>query len=167
MTDAHSTQNNTHEERALTMVETSTRKVSKPRAKRPPKYCDPSNPERTWNGIGFKPKWFTQALKSGITAESMEIAKSPEQAAPTEKNTPTALTLPLEMDEQENLSEEERTENTDSEKTSSSAQPKQDGVAVAVEPMWNGMERALGDMVAQMVETSKPLMHSIKRFRFW
>lgn len=37
-----------------------------------PKYRNPAG-EETWSGRGAKPRWFVQALETGITAEEMLI----------------------------------------------------------------------------------------------
>lgn len=39
----------------------------------PPKYRHPENPDVTWSGRGRKPRWFTDALERGETAEGMKI----------------------------------------------------------------------------------------------
>ncbi len=37
------------------------------------KYANPADPSETWVGIGKRPFWFRDAIKSGATAESMLI----------------------------------------------------------------------------------------------
>ncbi len=43
------------------------------RPARPPKYRNPANPSQTWSGIGARPKWFREALQSGMAPEDMLI----------------------------------------------------------------------------------------------
>ena len=51
-----------------------------------PKYRNPANPAQTWTGHGKKPTWFQQALKkSGVTANSLLIAKAVSKKAPAKK----------------------------------------------------------------------------------
>ncbi len=38
-----------------------------------PKYAHPSDKTKTWTGKGRKPKWFEEALGSGLAANQMEI----------------------------------------------------------------------------------------------
>jgi DNA-binding protein H-NS len=42
------------------------------RVRKPPKYAHGG---RTWSGEGSRPKWFTDALKMGVTAERMLVNK--------------------------------------------------------------------------------------------
>ncbi|MGA0539597.1 H-NS family nucleoid-associated regulatory protein [Neotabrizicola sp. VNH66] len=37
------------------------------------KYANPANPADTWSGRGRKPRWFSEALASGQSAESLEV----------------------------------------------------------------------------------------------
>ena len=39
-----------------------------------PKYRHPEEPGLTWSGRGRRPRWFSEALERGETAEGMEIA---------------------------------------------------------------------------------------------
>lgn len=51
-----------------------------------PKYRNPADPAQTWTGHGKKPTWFQQALKkSGVTADSLLIAKATPKKAPAKK----------------------------------------------------------------------------------
>jgi DNA-binding protein H-NS len=43
------------------------------RAPAAPKYANPANPSETWSGRGRKPKWFTQALASGVSPDTLAI----------------------------------------------------------------------------------------------
>lgn len=43
------------------------------RAPAAPKYANPANPSETWSGRGRKPKWFTQALASGVSPDALAI----------------------------------------------------------------------------------------------
>lgn len=38
-----------------------------------PKYANPANADDTWSGRGRKPRWFSDALKAGSSAESMAL----------------------------------------------------------------------------------------------
>jgi DNA-binding protein H-NS len=38
-----------------------------------PKYRNPDNPKQTWTGKGKRPKWFLDAIASGMTPEDLEI----------------------------------------------------------------------------------------------
>jgi DNA-binding protein H-NS len=46
--------------------------VRGPRIRKPAKY---KHGDRSWSGEGDKPRWFTSALKMGITADEMLIIK--------------------------------------------------------------------------------------------
>lgn len=37
------------------------------------KYANPSNPADTWSGRGRKPRWYSEAISSGKTAEDLAI----------------------------------------------------------------------------------------------
>lgn len=37
------------------------------------KYANPANAADTWTGRGRKPRWFEEAIASGLTAEELEI----------------------------------------------------------------------------------------------
>jgi len=43
------------------------------RAKVAPKYQNPKNHADVWSGRGISPKWFTEAKKAGVSAESLTI----------------------------------------------------------------------------------------------
>lgn len=47
-------------------------KVTGPAA---PKYANPENPSQTWAGRGRQPRWFSEAIASGRTAEDLAISK--------------------------------------------------------------------------------------------
>ena len=49
------------------------KRKKKSRQVAPPKYRDPDNPERTWNGLGPRPKWIRTILESGKTLKELEI----------------------------------------------------------------------------------------------
>lgn len=38
-----------------------------------PKFGNPNNPDDTWSGMGRKPRWYTDALAAGKTAEDLAI----------------------------------------------------------------------------------------------
>ncbi len=46
---------------------------SRKRSAAVPKYSNPENSSDTWSGRGRKPRWFTDALASGKSPESMMI----------------------------------------------------------------------------------------------
>ena len=48
-------------------------KGGKRKVKAPAKYQNPSDSSQTWSGRGRQPVWFKAAVKSGKSAESMEI----------------------------------------------------------------------------------------------
>ncbi|MFD0981159.1 H-NS histone family protein [Tropicimonas aquimaris] len=45
----------------------------KAKAKVPPKYANPENPELTWSGRGRKPAWVNEALERGVSLEDLAI----------------------------------------------------------------------------------------------
>ena len=52
-----------------------TGKAGKGTAPTAPKYANPENPSQTWAGRGRQPKWFSEAIASGSTAEDLAIGK--------------------------------------------------------------------------------------------
>lgn len=50
-----------------------TAKMKLGKAKNPPKYCNPANPEQTWSGRGRRPAWVGEALDAGKSLEDMAI----------------------------------------------------------------------------------------------
>lgn len=51
----------------------------KARTTLPIKFRDPANPDHTWTGRGFKPKWLVAALAAGATIESFAVGAAPAQ----------------------------------------------------------------------------------------
>ena len=49
--------------------------VKKSRAKVPPKYKHPDNPDLLWSGRGNKPLWVKECLEKGMTMEDLLIEK--------------------------------------------------------------------------------------------
>ena len=59
------------EEMGYSLAELTSASASKPSLRA--KYTHPENPTLTWTGRGRKPKWFIEALESGMTAEALEV----------------------------------------------------------------------------------------------
>lgn len=51
-----------------------TARAGKTKAKNPPKFRDPKNPENTWSGLGRKPDWLKAALDAGSSLDELRIA---------------------------------------------------------------------------------------------
>lgn len=51
-----------------------TARAGKTKAKSPPKFRDPKNPENTWSGMGRKPDWLKAALDAGSSLDELRIA---------------------------------------------------------------------------------------------
>ena len=49
--------------------------AKKTRAKAPPKFQHPKNPELKWTGRGNKPNWVKECLANGLTMEQLLIQK--------------------------------------------------------------------------------------------
>lgn len=49
------------------------RRKTAAKAKLPPKYRNPDNPDQTWSGRGRQPEWYKAAIKAGKSPESLEI----------------------------------------------------------------------------------------------
>ena len=54
------------------------KKISKARAKVPPKYAHPDDPEKTWTGRGRNPLWVNELLDSGKSVDDLLIDPSAE-----------------------------------------------------------------------------------------
>lgn len=52
-----------------------TTKAGKVKAPVAPKYANPEDPSQTWSGRGRQPKWLSEAIASGKTAEDFAIDK--------------------------------------------------------------------------------------------
>ena len=54
------------------------RKRGRQRAKLPPRYRDPQQPENTWAGRGKRPKWLVAKLAAGARIEDFAITSATE-----------------------------------------------------------------------------------------